>query len=519
MAWWLFQNVVMTAVLAAAVAVTCRLSRFGPVARHALWVLVLIKFVTPPLVLWPWPAPDPFGVAALDAPARSVARDQSQLTPLPRTQPSARAAARSQLVEPETTTAASAAVTSITWQWLLALWTLGSACLLAIEGVRLVRLSRRTRLAAPGPTDIQMRADMFASRMGLRPVPVLTVPGLSSPVVWCVGRPRLLWPDHLLEPVEPAEPAEPVAPVEPAIDGLLVHELAHVKRRDHLVGWIELAASLVWWWNPLFWIVRSALREQAELASDAWVISALPNGRRAYAESLLALSSAPAGRASLSMALVGARAGSRRILERRLVMIMKGRAPLRLPLLGLFALAIIAGATLPAWATTDQQQAQQQAQQPQQPAKVQPATPAKTSPSAPASAKPAQTTQKPAPATQPAKPVTVIETRQVTRPEVREKVEIVDWTQKQNVHLSWAMSTADLPEDGKKLLQSFETDREALEQEHDRKIKAREDELMKALQALQDQYTKAGKLDEAVAVRDYIRAGGPNHPVVWIKKR
>ena len=71
---------------------------------------------------------------------------------------------------------------------------------------------------------------------------------------------------------------------------LLLHELAHVKRRDHIVGWIELVAGIVWWWNPLFWFVRSALREQAELACDVWVITTLPNGRRAYAESLLALS-------------------------------------------------------------------------------------------------------------------------------------------------------------------------------------------------------------------------------------
>src|SRR5688572_574341 len=68
MAWWIFQNLVITTVLAAAVALACRAGRIGPVARHALWVLVLVKFVTPPLVVWPWAAPDPFGIAALDPP-------------------------------------------------------------------------------------------------------------------------------------------------------------------------------------------------------------------------------------------------------------------------------------------------------------------------------------------------------------------------------------------------------------------------------------------------------------------
>ena len=48
MAWWLFQNAVITSALALLVVIVCRVTRIGPVARHALWVLVLVKFVTPP---------------------------------------------------------------------------------------------------------------------------------------------------------------------------------------------------------------------------------------------------------------------------------------------------------------------------------------------------------------------------------------------------------------------------------------------------------------------------------------
>ena len=63
MAWWIFQSLVTTAALAAMVALICRFGRIGPVARHALWVVVLVKFITPPLVVWPWAAPDPLGLA------------------------------------------------------------------------------------------------------------------------------------------------------------------------------------------------------------------------------------------------------------------------------------------------------------------------------------------------------------------------------------------------------------------------------------------------------------------------
>src|SRR5687767_4605015 len=67
MAWWIFQSLVTTAALAALVAVVCRFGRIGPVARHALWVLVLVKFVMPPLVVWPWAAPDPLRLARNEA--------------------------------------------------------------------------------------------------------------------------------------------------------------------------------------------------------------------------------------------------------------------------------------------------------------------------------------------------------------------------------------------------------------------------------------------------------------------
>jgi hypothetical protein len=66
MAWWLFQNVIVTAGLALIVAAVCRTGRIGPVGRHALWLVVLVKFVTPPLVVWPWAAPDPFLVSTLE---------------------------------------------------------------------------------------------------------------------------------------------------------------------------------------------------------------------------------------------------------------------------------------------------------------------------------------------------------------------------------------------------------------------------------------------------------------------
>jgi beta-lactamase regulating signal transducer with metallopeptidase domain len=496
-AWWLFQNVAITSALAVLVVIVSRVTRIGPVARHALWVLVLVKFVTPPLVVWPWAAPDPFGLAALGVrvdgrpaahpgglhlvyedgriPAARVAAASRESPALPPGEPRERAGSR---------------VSAATLSWLLAIWAAGSFCLLTLEGVRLARLARRVKAASPADPAVVTRVAELSTRLGLRPLPVLTIAGSAAPVVWCLGRPRLLWPAGLS-----ADPFRdsPESAAGPGIDGVIVHELAHVKRRDHLVGWIELVAGVIWWWNPLFWYVRSALREQAELACDAWVISTLPDGRRAYAESLLALSGAiVSGTPPRSMAaVVGISAGSRRALERRLVMVMKGSAPLRLPLAGLLALSVMAAATLPAWATGSQQ--------PPPPPQAAPAP--KASPQGPPPPPPPPAKGKPDPAPPPPPPPPPAKT-------VKSQYQL---ERKAPPSKNWTLSAhqAELPGDARQLLERYEADSQAIRQEIEKKLTERREALIKTLQDLQDQYTKAGKLDEAVAIRDYLKAGGP----------
>ena len=58
MLWWVAQNAIIATVLAGIVASVCRLGRINPAVRHALWLVVLLKLLTPPLVLWPWAIPD-----------------------------------------------------------------------------------------------------------------------------------------------------------------------------------------------------------------------------------------------------------------------------------------------------------------------------------------------------------------------------------------------------------------------------------------------------------------------------
>jgi len=58
------------------------------------------------------------------------------------------------------------------------------------------------------------------------------------------------------------------------LQAVLRHELAHVRRRDNLVGLIASLLVAFHWFNPLAWLVASRLRVEAELACDDAVIRA-----------------------------------------------------------------------------------------------------------------------------------------------------------------------------------------------------------------------------------------------------
>src|SRR5436305_965537 len=53
---WFAETTLIASILAAVALLGGRWQRIGPVGRHALWLVVLVKLVAPPIVCWPRPA-------------------------------------------------------------------------------------------------------------------------------------------------------------------------------------------------------------------------------------------------------------------------------------------------------------------------------------------------------------------------------------------------------------------------------------------------------------------------------
>ena len=58
----------------------------------------------------------------------------------------------------------------------------------------------------PAPDWLVEEAERLGDRLGVRVPELLAVPGLGTPMLWCLGRPKLLLPCHMIKSLE-ASPA------------------------------------------------------------------------------------------------------------------------------------------------------------------------------------------------------------------------------------------------------------------------------------------------------------------------
>ncbi|MBW8884717.1 MAG: M56 family metallopeptidase, partial [Planctomycetia bacterium] len=309
---WLITTALTNAALATLLAlVALAISRLfrSPALTHLLWIVVLLKLLTPPLIHVPvaWklailpeyevgPAQERDSTDDLQSPSNNTAA-VAHLNVLP-SQPAPTStfhqgaaqrttafapsrnlpvAGRGTSRRPLAATLSASANSAITC--LPAIWLSGAAVILMLAAYRAWRFLRFLRIAGDIDAALASRLASLARQTKLPAAPkLIVVQGVISPLLWGIGSSTTL--------IFPARLAHDLS--QPECDALLLHELAHYSRGDQWVRLIELLSQVAFWWHPIVWWAGKEIEAAEEQCCDAWVIQHRSATRRTYAEALLA---------------------------------------------------------------------------------------------------------------------------------------------------------------------------------------------------------------------------------------
>jgi beta-lactamase regulating signal transducer with metallopeptidase domain len=303
--WFLgfaLQNTLLASLIGALALLAMRFFPRRPGVAHTLWVLALLKLLTPPFWSVPlWTAP------ALEAPCPSLCLSGEQ--PI-----AGRSAPETAIVFPK---AADLQPSPQGWSWadlIVASAFMGTIAYILIMFIRLIHIHRLLRRLPEHDPDGEWPERV--AEMGVAPPRVRWSSEPLSPMLLALGtRPTLVLPLPLWESLNAEERR-----------GLVMHELAHLARGDHYIRYLEVVVLALYWWNPLAWFATAQLRRAEELSCDALVIATRPEVAPAYASALIETLAFLAGHPS-KLPAEASGAGPVVDIRRRLGMILQNKSP------------------------------------------------------------------------------------------------------------------------------------------------------------------------------------------------
>jgi beta-lactamase regulating signal transducer with metallopeptidase domain len=93
-------------------------------------------------------------------------------------------------------------------------------------------------------------------------VPLILAEKIPSPTVLGFFRPRILLSSNQINRLN-----------EQQLRHIFHHELAHIKRRDVGINWLIYVLLIINWFNPIIWLAYVCMREDQELACDAYALT------------------------------------------------------------------------------------------------------------------------------------------------------------------------------------------------------------------------------------------------------
>jgi beta-lactamase regulating signal transducer with metallopeptidase domain len=314
--------------------------------RYLLWLTVLAKCLTPPIVTIGLPV---LPSQALDSTPRPSRVEPSSPTgtadfgppvdvPRPTTRPLAQPdAAISQVPAPNVTE--SPRVFPLDWRQSLAfVWTLIAGLILFSIAVRMWATHRRLKKSCrPADDETHNTIAELADSLGMKRLPRIYLAGSAAqPFVWGWLRGDIYLPLQFSQSgtVEQRQ-------------AILTHELAHILRWDAAVNLIQNVLQAVFFIHPLVWWANRMIRREREKCCDEIVLSTSSATPKVYCEAIVnMLAGEFASRQSTpALAVTGS---TKNIQERISIMLTPNRKFRRRPSRAAVAtMSLVAGCVLP----------------------------------------------------------------------------------------------------------------------------------------------------------------------------
>jgi beta-lactamase regulating signal transducer with metallopeptidase domain/Flp pilus assembly protein TadD len=163
-------------------------------------------------------------------------------------------------------------------RWVLPVWAFG----VLVFSFRMVwgctQVAALRRRGRPADSAVLSMVANLSQRLGLsKPTRVLISAWEGGPSLVGWLRPVILVPASAIAGLTPEQ-----------LEAVLAHELAHVRRHDYLVNWMQLLVETLLFYHPAVWWVSSRIRHERELCCDDLAVRAC-EGPMCYARALTVL--------------------------------------------------------------------------------------------------------------------------------------------------------------------------------------------------------------------------------------
>jgi beta-lactamase regulating signal transducer with metallopeptidase domain/nitrous oxidase accessory protein NosD len=298
--WPMFWQVSVLIILIGAVDFILR-RHVWPQVRYALWLLVLVKLVLPPsfslstsVISQARTKTEQIAVklVAANRPAKPASNElrsemNAYITDVGTVSLSTPEAKISGVENGSSVRAdmgiigASGANVKIHWHvYVMAVWFVVMVTLFSWATVRFRKLRKFHTSEFSGADLPQWFGPLLAEKvkkLGFRKLPeVVLSRDVSSPAVFGPFKPVLVLPAATIDHLSHKQTGH-----------ILLHELAHIKRGDLLVNTFYMFLQIVYWFNPLLWLLRRKLQHLRELCCDATVARILKDKTADYREAIL----------------------------------------------------------------------------------------------------------------------------------------------------------------------------------------------------------------------------------------